>query len=99
MFRRAIRATVFAGWLSMSSFSVLADQPSTTLKQQAQQFNEHSLLLDSHMDIALHLARPDWDILKQHDYASDFSQVGFTPPAKRRFKRRLLGGVHPAGGA
>lgn len=75
MFRRAIRATVFAGWLSMLSFSVLADQPITTLKQQAQQLNRDSLLLDSHMDIALHLARPDWDILKQHDYASDFSQV------------------------
>lgn len=72
-------------WLSllflMSIQPVLASTPqddspaSATVSAKAQTLHEQLLTLDSHMDIALHLARPDWDILKQHRYANDFSQV------------------------
>lgn len=45
------------------------------ITQQAKALHQQLIVMDSHIDTALHLARPDWDILKQHSYASDFSQV------------------------
>lgn len=36
---------------------------------------QRPLLLDSHLDTPMHLARPGWDITARHSYADDLSQV------------------------
>ena len=50
-------------------------KPATGITQAAQTLHQQLLVIDSHLDTALHLARPDWDILTPHHYADDFSQV------------------------
>lgn len=37
--------------------------------------HERLLVLDSHLDTPMHLARPGWDISQRHSYAEDLSQV------------------------
>ncbi|MFU8926689.1 dipeptidase [Acinetobacter puyangensis] len=55
--------------------TIAADNIKQDYAITAKKFHQENLLLDSHMDIALHLTRPDWDILKQHEFSTDFSQV------------------------
>ncbi|PTQ74183.1 dipeptidase [Pseudomonas sp. GV071] len=68
------------------------------------------MLLDSHLDTPMHLARPGWDITARHRYADDLSQVDlprmrdggldggfwaiFTPQGPRTDEGRTLASEH-----
>ena len=41
----------------------------------ASELHQRLLVLDSHLDTPMHLARPGWDITQRHTYADDLSQV------------------------
>ncbi len=72
--------------------------------------HERLLLLDSHLDTPMQLARPGWDISQRHRYADDLSQVDlprmreggldggffavFTPQGPRTAEGRTLASEH-----
>ena len=70
--RLAIGVALLSQFLSIQP---VCAKTAPSINQQANALHQQLIIIDSHMDTALHLARPDWDILKQHSYASDFSQV------------------------
>lgn len=39
--------------------------------------HDAALALDTHFDTAASLARPGWDVMVRHDYATDFTQVDY----------------------
>lgn len=43
--------------------------------REARRIHERALTLDTHLDTASHLARPDWSIFEPHAYERDLSQV------------------------
>ena len=45
------------------------------ISRAAQRVHEKALTLDTHLDTAVHLARPGWSILDRHSLANDISQV------------------------
>lgn len=49
-----------------------ADVPSN-----ARALHERLLVLDTHLDTALHFTRPGWSIVDSHDFDSDLSQVDY----------------------
>lgn len=49
-----------------------ADVPSN-----ARALHERLLVLDTHLDTALHFTRPGWSIVASHDFDSDLSQVDY----------------------
>lgn len=72
--------------------------------------HERLLVLDSHLDTPMQLARPGWDISQRHSYADDLSQVDlprmreggldggffavFTPQGPRTAEGRTLASEH-----
>ena len=42
---------------------------------EARKVHERAVTLDTHLDTAIHIARPRWSILDRHDRARDISQV------------------------
>jgi len=47
----------------------------TELEKKAAKIHAGLLTLDTHLDTAMQLARPGWDVLSRHTYESDFSQI------------------------
>lgn len=39
--------------------------------------HEHAVVLDTHFDSAVNLARPGWDVMKRHTWDADFTQVDY----------------------
>jgi membrane dipeptidase len=62
-------------WLLLLALTPLLSNAATTVSPQALALHQRLLVLDSHLDTPLSLTRPGWDILKQHDYREDGSQV------------------------
>ncbi len=75
-------ACLLAALLSTSISTALAGTATLGVSAEAAALHERILVLDSHLDTPMNLARPDWDI--QRDYASwrGFSQVDL-PRMKR----------------
>ncbi len=66
--------------------AVSPSTPELTLK--AAKIHAGLLTLDTHLDTAMQLARPGWDVLTRHTYESDFSQIDL----KRMQEGGLKGG-------
>jgi membrane dipeptidase len=45
--------------------------------KDARALHERLLVLDTHLDSPANFARPGWDIMQRHDYATDMSQVDY----------------------
>lgn len=44
---------------------------------KARALHERLICLDTHLDVPIHFARPGWDIMQRHSYATDLSQVDY----------------------
>jgi membrane dipeptidase len=55
--------------------SLLAANAFADVPADVQSLHQRLLVLDSHLDTPMHLARPGWDITQRHDQARDLSQV------------------------
>lgn len=71
MARRAGVGGVLLGLLP----SVWADSPKEVSAAEVQRVHAAALTLDTHLDTAVHVARPRWSILERHERARDISQV------------------------
>ena len=52
-----------------------ADAPRAVPAAEIQRVHEAAVTLDTHLDTAVHVARPRWSILERHERARDISQV------------------------
>lgn len=53
----------------------LGAEPWPKVTPEARAVHDAVLALDTHFDSAANLARPGWDVMTRHDYATDFTQV------------------------
>ncbi|CAN7471795.1 dipeptidase [Aquipseudomonas alcaligenes] len=99
------KPSLFALALLSGSSAQAADVPA-----DVRALHERLLVLDSHLDTPLQLARPGWDISQRHRYADDLSQVDlprmreggldggffavFTPQGPRTAEGRTLASEH-----
>ncbi len=52
--------------------------PASAKTDPANALHRRLICLDTHLDTPANLARPGWDMMKRHSYASDFTQVDYT---------------------
>lgn len=66
---------VSIGLLCGSASIAMAADPKVAPSAAARAVHERALTLDTHLDTAMHVARPRWSILDRHDRTRDISQV------------------------
>ena len=75
MIMKSRSVAVSIGLLCGSASIAMAADPKVAPSAAARAVHERALTLDTHLDTAMHLARPRWSILDRHDRTRDISQV------------------------
>jgi len=63
--------------LAFAVLGLLDARPWPEVTPEVRAIHEAALTLDTHFDSAANLARPGWDVMTRHDYATDFTQVDY----------------------
>lgn len=75
-----LKVPVLAGFLALTAFSLATPQKGDSVSERARRLHFSSIVLDTHVDTTLRLARPEWEFTRKHPHMPP--DVHSTPESK-----------------